>query len=30
MDSDEFKKWWDQDAQRLAGVIKQIGKVETK
>jgi tripartite-type tricarboxylate transporter receptor subunit TctC len=29
-DADEFKAWWDRDAQILAGVIKRIGKVEGK
>jgi hypothetical protein len=26
---DEFNAWWDQDARRLAAVIKRIGKVES-
>jgi tripartite-type tricarboxylate transporter receptor subunit TctC len=26
-DADEFKAWWDQDSERLAQVIKRIGKV---
>ena len=30
LDADDFKKFWDRDAQTLAGVIKRIGKVETK
>jgi tripartite-type tricarboxylate transporter receptor subunit TctC len=30
LDSDEFKAWWDADAERLARVIKQIGRVETR
>lgn len=29
-DADEFQKWWDGDAKRLAAVIRQIGKVEGK
>lgn len=29
-DADEFKAWWDQDAQRIAAVIKRIGRVEGK
>lgn len=29
-DADEFKAWWDKDAQRLAEVVKRIGKVEEK
>jgi tripartite-type tricarboxylate transporter receptor subunit TctC len=29
-DTDEFKAWWDRDAQTLAAVIKRIGKVEGK
>jgi tripartite-type tricarboxylate transporter receptor subunit TctC len=29
-DADEFQKWWDADAARLAEVIKKIGKVEVK
>lgn len=28
--ADEFREWWDRDAQTLAGVIKRIGKIETK
>lgn len=28
MDADEFKKFWDKDAQRLAKAVRQIGKVE--
>ncbi|MBM3357415.1 MAG: tripartite tricarboxylate transporter substrate binding protein [Betaproteobacteria bacterium] len=27
-DADEFKAWWDKDAERLAAVVKRIGKVE--
>jgi tripartite-type tricarboxylate transporter receptor subunit TctC len=27
-DADEFKAWWDKDAQVLADAIKRIGKVE--
>ena len=30
LDADEFKKFWDRDAQTLAAVIKRIGRVETK
>jgi tripartite-type tricarboxylate transporter receptor subunit TctC len=30
MDADEFKTWWDADAQRLAQVIQRIGRVEAK
>jgi tripartite-type tricarboxylate transporter receptor subunit TctC len=30
LDADDFKKFWDRDAQTLAGVIKRIGKIETK
>jgi len=29
-DADEFRAWWDRDAQILAGVIKRIGKIESK
>ncbi|MBI4590642.1 MAG: tripartite tricarboxylate transporter substrate binding protein, partial [Candidatus Rokubacteria bacterium] len=29
-DADTFREWWDRDAQTLAGVIKRIGKIETK
>jgi tripartite-type tricarboxylate transporter receptor subunit TctC len=29
-DADDFQKWWDADANRLAEVIKRIGRVETK
>ena len=29
-DADEFSEWWDRDARILAGVVKRIGKVETK
>jgi len=29
-DADEFKAWWDKDAQTLAEVVKRIGKVEDK
>jgi tripartite-type tricarboxylate transporter receptor subunit TctC len=28
MDADEFNAWWAKDAANLAGVVKQIGKVE--
>ena len=30
LDADDFKKFWDRDAQTLAAVIKRIGRVETK
>ena len=29
-DADEFRAWWERDAQILARVIKQIGKIESK
>ena len=29
-DADEFKAWWDKDAQTLAEVVKRIGKVEDR
>jgi tripartite-type tricarboxylate transporter receptor subunit TctC len=29
-DADEFRAWWDRDAQILAGVIKRIGRIESK
>jgi tripartite-type tricarboxylate transporter receptor subunit TctC len=29
-DADEFKKFWDEDAQRIAAVIQKIGKVAEK
>lgn len=29
-DADEFKPWWDKDAERLAAVVKRIGKLEAK
>ncbi len=29
-DSDEFKAWWDKDAEKLAVVVKRIGKVTDK
>jgi tripartite-type tricarboxylate transporter receptor subunit TctC len=29
-DADEFKTWWDRDAQRLAEVVRRIGRVEDK
>jgi len=29
-DADEFKKFWDEDAQRIAAVIQKIGKVSEK
>lgn len=29
-DADEFQRWWDADAARLAEVIKRIGRLEAK
>ena len=29
-DADEFRAWWDRDAQTLAAVVKRIGRVEQK
>jgi hypothetical protein len=29
-DADAFNRWWRQDAETLGGVIKRIGKVDTK
>lgn len=29
-DADEFQAWWQRDAEKLAGVIKQIGRVDAK
>lgn len=29
-DADEFKKFWDEDAQRIAAVIQKIGKIAEK
>ena len=29
MDADEFNAWWEKDAQRLAEVVRKIGKVES-
>jgi tripartite-type tricarboxylate transporter receptor subunit TctC len=29
MDADEFNAWWEKDAQRLADVVRRIGKVES-
>jgi tripartite-type tricarboxylate transporter receptor subunit TctC len=29
-DADEFKTWWDKDADMLAAVIKRIGKPGAK
>ena len=29
-DGDEFQKWWDADAARLAEVVRRIGKIEEK
>lgn len=28
LEGDEFKKWWDQDAQMLAEAVRRIGKVQ--
>jgi tripartite-type tricarboxylate transporter receptor subunit TctC len=28
LDGDEFRIWWDRDAQTLASAIKRIGKIE--
>jgi len=28
LDADEFREWWDRDAQTLAAVIRRIGKIE--
>jgi len=30
MDAPEFKKYWDDDAKRLAGLVRIVGKVEAK
>lgn len=30
LDADDFKKFWDKDAQTLAAVIERIGRVEAK
>lgn len=30
LDGDEFSAWWERDAQKLAGVIKRIGRIESK
>lgn len=30
LDADEFREWWERDAQTLAAVIKRIGRIETK
>ena len=30
MDADEFRPWWDRDAQVLAGIVKRIGRVESR
>ena len=30
LDADDFKKFWDRDAQTLAVVIERIGRVDTK
>ncbi|MBP8295876.1 MAG: tripartite tricarboxylate transporter substrate binding protein, partial [Burkholderiales bacterium] len=30
LDAPEFQKFWDNDAKRLAVVVKKIGKVEEK
>jgi len=29
-DSDEFKAWWDKDAEKIAVAVKRIGKLEAK
>jgi hypothetical protein len=29
-DADEFKAWWDKDAEKIAAVVKRIGKVTDK
>jgi tripartite-type tricarboxylate transporter receptor subunit TctC len=29
-DADEFKAWWDKDAEKIAVVVKRIGKVTDK
>ena len=29
-DADEFKVWWDKDAERIAQVVHRIGKLEAK
>ena len=29
-DGEEFRAWWERDAQMLAGVIKRIGRIESK
>ncbi len=29
-DADEFKAWWDKDAEMLAAVVRRIGKIEDK
>jgi hypothetical protein len=29
MDADEFNAFWQKDAEKLAGVVKAIGKVES-
>ena len=29
-DADDFKAWWERDAQTLAAVVKRIGKIEGK
>lgn len=30
LDGDEFSAWWERDAQKLARVIKRIGRIESK
>ncbi|MEK7362821.1 MAG: tripartite tricarboxylate transporter substrate binding protein, partial [candidate division NC10 bacterium] len=30
LDADEFREWWERNAQTLAAVIKRIGRIETK
>lgn len=29
-DADEFKAWWDADSERLAAVIKRMGRLEAR
>ncbi len=29
-DADEFKAWWDKDAEKIAAVVKRMGKVEDR
>lgn len=30
LDSDEFKTWWDKDSEMLAGVLRKMGKPQSK